>query len=155
MTQTPVSYYNKKKVSKCSTDPSIKYQDTVQRRCVLIRTSKYDTALRGSASTRSCDLQQWIIYSKVADSLWYLFSDANDSWSSSFLCCWSLSWIKQLLCLFLVTPSQWFPSLQTPSWLPVTVLRALIYDCFALIILQPCAAAPQLSTDMQNPWKLL
>lgn len=39
-------------------------------------TCKYDTTSHSTVSTLSCDLQKWIVHSKVADTLWYSYSDA-------------------------------------------------------------------------------
>lgn len=49
---------------------------------IIDLTSKYDTTLDSTLSTLRCILQEGIVYSKVTDAPWY--SDANDSWSSSF-----------------------------------------------------------------------
>lgn len=104
--------------------------------------SKHDTTLRSTLSTLSCDLHKWISYSKVAHTLMLMTLGALVSSAAVSVL------NKELLCLFLVSPSRWLPSQQTSSSLPVTLRRAVIYDCFSLIIRELSAATLQLSAAL-------
>lgn len=106
--------------------------------------SKHDTTLRSTLSTLSCDLHKWISYSKVAHTLMLMTLGALVS--SAVVSVLN----KELLCLFLVSPSRWLPSQQTSSSLPVTLRRAVIYDCFSLIIRELSAATLQLSAALHT-----